>query len=274
MEEFISSTDLSTFRFRRRTPGTFALVPFPKQGRSIRCQGQLEAAAARIFAACPFVEEIREQPLAIHYAWNDESEAITLLTGPPTKEFRKNHRCSYVVPDFLVSFAAGRKRLVEIKPSHKLDRPLTLRKLRVARLFAAAQGWTYHVVTERELLAGPLLSNVRLLGRFRQLQGDRRLLSRIVDLIGAGSTTVAEVSRHFDTIEAASLRAAVWHLVTVQRLSVDLVKEPLSDSTILFPEGRCAWDPFVSVWEPSGSTTNGIIVSFANSIPIRSSPKI
>jgi hypothetical protein len=35
----------STFRLRRRTPGSFLLVPCPKQGRSIRCQGQLEAAA-------------------------------------------------------------------------------------------------------------------------------------------------------------------------------------------------------------------------------------
>ena len=39
----------STFGLRRRTPGSFLLVPCPKQGRSIRCQGQLEAAAATIF---------------------------------------------------------------------------------------------------------------------------------------------------------------------------------------------------------------------------------
>ena len=47
--------DLSTFRLRRRTPGSFLLVPCPKQGRSIRCQGQLEAAAAVILVACPQV---------------------------------------------------------------------------------------------------------------------------------------------------------------------------------------------------------------------------
>ena len=44
---------VSTFRLRRRTPGSFVLVPFPKGGRSIRCQGQLEAAAAVILANCP-----------------------------------------------------------------------------------------------------------------------------------------------------------------------------------------------------------------------------
>jgi hypothetical protein len=44
----------STFHLRRRTPGSFLLVPFPQMGRSIRCQGQLEAAAVQILALCPF----------------------------------------------------------------------------------------------------------------------------------------------------------------------------------------------------------------------------
>ena len=49
----------STFRLRRRTPGSFLLVPCPKQGRSIRCQGQLEAAAATILVSCPAVVTCR-----------------------------------------------------------------------------------------------------------------------------------------------------------------------------------------------------------------------
>jgi len=273
MVERNSPTELSTFRFRKRTPGTFVLIPFPKQGRSIRCQGQLEAAAARVLAACPLVEGIQEQPLAIHYAWSDANDELTLLNGPPTKEFRKNHRCSYVVPDFLVSFVCGRKRLVEIKPSHKLSRPLTQRKLQVARLLALAQGWTYHVVTERELFAGPMLANVRLLERFRQLRVDPIVLKRIADSVAAEVMTLAELSRRIESLEASSLRAAVFHLVAVERLSLDVMQEPISNSTLIFPERRYLWDPFVSAWEPSGSTTNGIFGSSANPTPTRSSPK-
>ena len=273
MNEPQSPTDLSTFRFRKRTPGTFVLVPFPKQGRSIRCQGQLEAAAARILAACPLVETIEEQPLTIQYSWSEESDEITLLDGPPTKEFRKNHRCSYVVPDFLVSYSGDRKRLVEVKPSHKLYRPLTQRKLQVAWLFADSQGWTYHVVTERELLAGPLLANIRLTGRFRQLQVDPAMLKRIEELISLQPMTIVEVSQHLGMLEPASLRAVVLHLVAIGRLSLDVMKEPISDATIIYPERRYLWDPFVSAWEPSGSTTNGIIASSANPIPTRSSLK-
>ena len=53
MREILPGTQISTFKLRRRTPGTYVLVPYPKQGRSIRCQGQLEAATAQILAACP-----------------------------------------------------------------------------------------------------------------------------------------------------------------------------------------------------------------------------
>ena len=116
---------LSTFRLRRQTPGSFLLVPCPKQGRSIRCQGQLEGAAAVILVACPQVAHIQEQPLRIWYAWRGAEGPvdIQLLEGPPAspRKREKDAGTSYIVPDFLVEMADGRKRLVEVKPSSRLD---------------------------------------------------------------------------------------------------------------------------------------------------------
>jgi hypothetical protein len=59
---------LSTFKLRRRTPGPFILVPCPREGRSIRCQGHLEADVALVLAACPRVIRLREQPEKVWYA--------------------------------------------------------------------------------------------------------------------------------------------------------------------------------------------------------------
>ncbi len=109
----------STFRLRRRTPGSFLLVPCPRQGRSIRCQGQLEAATAVILIACPQVVHIQEQPQTICYAWQGTEGPvdIRLLQGPPASPRRrkKGAGSSYIVPDFLVEMAEGNKRLVEVK---------------------------------------------------------------------------------------------------------------------------------------------------------------
>jgi hypothetical protein len=265
---------LSTFRLRKRTPGTFVLVPFPKQGRSIRCQGQLEAATAQILAGCPLVREIQEQPLAIWYSWHEEAGVITLLDGPPTKAFRKANRCSYIVPDFLVTMQSGAKRLIEVKPSTKLGQPFVERKMSVARLYAKCHGWTFHIVTERELFPKPLLANVRLLNRFRRLSADPRCTARIEAVVADRPTTIGELL-HCLTIEADApfMKATVLHLIAIEQLAIDPRFTPITTDTQLYPGGACPWDPFDSVWEPSGSATNGCFASSANSVPISTSPK-
>ena len=112
---------VSTFRLRRRTLGSFVLVPFAKGGRSVRCQGQLEAAAAVILANCPLVEGIQEQPIKIHYSWRTSTDPadVQLLDALPPPIRKKSSQCSYIVPDFLVTMANGRKHLIEVKPSSK-----------------------------------------------------------------------------------------------------------------------------------------------------------
>ena len=167
---------VSTFHLRRRTPGSFLLVPCQRQGRSIRCQGQLEGAAAAILVACPAVTHIQEQPLTIWYQWLNRATPCTSSCSKPRRTSRPrkeaNAGCSYIVPDFLVEMTSGQKRLVEVKPSDRLAKPLAQRKLSVARQYAATEGWAFHLVTEKELVQGPLLSNVQLVSRYRQATTD------------------------------------------------------------------------------------------------------
>ena len=129
---------ISTFHLRRRTPGSFLLVPCPRQGRSIRCQGQLEGAAATILVACPLVAHIQEQPLTIWYQWREQGNTlhIQLLEAAPDVRPRKeaNAGCSYIVPDFLVEMTSGQKRLVEVKPSDRLAKPLAQRTVSYTHL--------------------------------------------------------------------------------------------------------------------------------------------
>ena len=263
----------STFSLRRRTPGTFVLVPCLKQGRSIRCQGQLEAAAAQILTACPLVQQIEEQPLSIWYAWKEESDEILLLDGPPTKELRKQRRCTYFVPDFLVTMQSGAKRLIEVKPSAKLIRSDVGRKLTIGRLFAEGRNWSFQILTERELFFKPLLANIRLLNRFRHTALDGKDLAVLEAHVTRRTTTLTELMNSFPYLSASDVKSAALHLVAVGRLDLDLTAAPISDVTQLFPGGTCRWDPFDSVRGPSGFTTNGCIASSANSIPTPSSPK-
>ena len=251
---------LSTFRLRRQTPGTFLLVPCPKQGRSIRCQGQLEGAAAVILVACLRVAHIEEQPLKIWYAWRgaEGKVDIQLLENPPAspRKRQKDAGTSYIVPDFLVEMVDGRKRLVEVKPSYRLARPIVQRKLAVGRAFAAQEGWTFHVVTEKELFNGPLLDNVRLLNRYRRGRMDQNVLEQLVLQAPSTGIEISELLSSGDPAHCAFLRMHVIHLLAKGRLSFDPYRQPLDDQTIIFPGGVISWDPFDSLWAPSGSSTD------------------
>ena len=273
MENPCSPDKLSTFRFRRRTPGTFVLVPCPLLGRSIRCQGQLEAAAAVVLAACPQVCDIREQPVQIWYALHDnapEAEA-ELLPGRPSGTVRGKARVSYVIPDFLVEMTTGEKRLIEIKPSRKLADAIVARKLSVSRTYALAQGWSFHAITERELFRSALVSNLRLLGRFRQRTADPEAAARLVDMIRRRPFTVRQILTSLAvSMDGMQIRAVLWHLVATRQLDVDPTIGPLSDDTFIHPEGAILWEPFDSVWGPSGSLMDVRSASFVKRGPTNS----
>lgn len=61
------------------------------------------------------------------------------------------------IPDFLVEYVDGSKRLVEIKPSKRLVQATIQKKLRAARAWCETHGVTLEVITEFELRALRLL---------------------------------------------------------------------------------------------------------------------
>jgi hypothetical protein len=207
------------------------------------------------------VAHIQEQPLRIWYAWRGVKGPveIQLLENPPTapRKRQKDAGTSYIVPDFLVEMGDSSKRLVEVKPSQRLDRPIVQRKLAVGRSFAAQEGWTFHVVTEKELFRGPLLDNVRLLNRYRQGRVDPNVLGQLLLQVPSGGIAISGLLSGDDPAQSAYVRMHILHLLSKDRLSFDPYQWPLDDQTLIFPGGVISWDPFDSLWAPSGSSTGG-----------------
>ena len=193
------------------------------------------------------------------------------IYAPPPPIRKKSSQCSYIVPDFLVTMANGRKHLIEVKPSSKLCRPDVQRKLSVARRYTEQRGWTFHVVTEVELRRGPLLSNLRLLSRYRRLLVEPSLLTMLEELVSAGASTIEKlIQESCRAMKQLDARAALLHLIANRRLDVDLLSAPISDHSVLSPGGSISWEPFDSVWGPCGSRTVEPSASSANSVPINS----
>ncbi|MBI1313083.1 hypothetical protein GC176_17475 [bacterium] len=247
----------STFHLRRRTAGSFLLVPSVREGRAIRCQGQLEGRTALILAACPTVKRCQEQPRHIWYEWDTLTNEVVRLFDKPQRLSRSKARLrtSYIVPDFLVETRHTR-RLIEVKPSGRLHRPDTKRKLSVARRFAEHNRMTFHVVTELHLSCQPLLDNVRQLSRYSGFQPDCRLIREILDAVPNAGASVRELASHLNQPDNVFMWH-ILHLLATHKINTDLVHHPLNPDSHLYPEGVLEWDPFESVWAPNGSLTDG-----------------
>jgi hypothetical protein len=164
-------------------------------------------------------------------------------------------------------------RLIEVKPSDKLHKPDVQRKLTVAGRYAEQNGWSFHVLTERELRRGPVLGNLRLLSRYRRfvITTDGELFDVILSVVAQRPTSLGELCEYFASADRLhEVRAAVLHLVAAGQLDIDPRLQPITDSTLLYSGGSILWEPFDSVWGPSGSRTIEPFGSSGNSVPTNS----
>lgn len=103
-------------------------------------------------------------------------------------------------------------------------------------------------MTEKELLAGPLVRNLRLLTRYRLLRTDARLLTALEANVRCEGTTLANLANSRDvSMTVAETRLHIFHLLAVGRLSFDPRSRPLDDKTRILPGGAVTWNPFDSV---------------------------
>jgi hypothetical protein len=207
-------------------------------------------------AGCPQVTDVCEQPLKVWYAWRETERGlhVRLLDERPQARSFGRDRISYIVPDFHVAMQNGAAHLIEVKVARKLGDPIVQRKTCVARLYALYSGRTFHVLTEHELLCGPLLRLLSLIARFRAIQSDTSLCSIIRQNVSRSGTTIGDLIEH-TCGEESVVRLHIYHMLAVDALSFDPQVNVWGNEILVFPKGDITWDPFDSVWASSSCWT-------------------
>jgi hypothetical protein len=78
-------------------------------------------------------------------SWSYEKLVIEYVSNKKTKKIRKYY------PDFQVEYKDGRKVVVEIKPSRKLQQATVIKKIRAAKEWCTEHDMVYKILTEIEL---------------------------------------------------------------------------------------------------------------------------
>lgn len=77
--------------------------------------------------------------------WSYEKLAIEYISNKKTKKVRRYY------PDFQVEYIDGRKVVVEIKPSRRLQQATVIKKIRAAKEWCTLNDAVYKILTEIEL---------------------------------------------------------------------------------------------------------------------------
>ncbi len=245
-----SNQEESTFRFRRRTPGSFLIVPSSRDGRSVRCQGQLEARAAMVLTACPLVRRLTEQPLKIWYQYDPamETGSVQLIASPiaGAKRQQGSLKVTYTIPDFLVELCDGNRFLIEVKPRRRLSRPRVQRHAEAAQIYCQHNGLTWRILTDDDLACEPLMTNLRKLVRYQSMVADEDSCAAMLELISDGMNVTDVLSR--SSGNASGDWHILLHLIATGRITYDILHHELKLDTVLYRDEPALWNPFESVW--------------------------
>jgi hypothetical protein len=148
------------------------------------------------------------------------------------------------VPDVLVTYfdydvhpQRERKVLYEVKHREDLRKNWSLWKarFRAARRFARQRGWTFEIVTEREIRSSDLLWNAKFLLPYGHDDVDDGVHTLLVKTLRhLGSATPERLVNHLsdDPWERARLVATVWSLVAARTFICDLTQRLTMHSEI------------------------------------------
>lgn len=145
------------------------IVHFPslKNRKVVVCESELEADFCIWLEYAENVVEYAPQPGTFSFA----------LEGAPTR----------YTPDFQITYDTGEIRYIEVKPDHIFEDAGYLRKIDEFKRIAAQHGYSFALVTERDIRVQPKLRNLQNLYNRLHLVTDVEVAYALDSLKGAPS---------------------------------------------------------------------------------------
>ncbi len=191
------------------------------RGRVVQYEGTLEPELHLLLRFDPVVKDYEEQPVTIKYV---------NLKG------RKTH----YTPDLLVHFRDSRlPELIEVKPSSYLEEHAAelFPKFEAARAYARTQGWTFKLMTEKEIRI-PRLENLKFLSVYADIYTEATTVTQILTTVSKQPISVKDLlSTLCKNVDQQDMVVPmIWHLVLGGKLNANL-SVPISMTTVLSKGG-------------------------------------
>jgi hypothetical protein len=145
-------------------------------------------------------------------------------------------------PDFLISTKDGNKILIEVKPSNRLEDEENLIKFKVGELYCEQKGWTFMVMSDRDLYRGHLKYNVNLLLEVQRVNIETEDLFVIYQMIQKiGPVSIQDLHPRLSELEKGVINASVYKLLLNQLCKTDLINQRLTEASIINVNEKKEW---------------------------------
>jgi len=171
------------------------------------------------------------------YLLDYELDTEWFAEQPLTIEYQHNGKTLHYTPDFHIA-ETGQDVLVECKPQALVDKEENQRKFRAACTWCANRGWTFRVVTDRDIRTRFRLKNVKLLTRYARHRVGPGLKGRIFALLHAAPAplSIDDVVRKIGPADPAAVTTGVLHMAFHHELFIPLDDAPiLGDTYVCLP---------------------------------------
>ena len=134
-------------------------------------------------------------------------------------------------PDFHVT-RDDRQMVIECKPAKYVDKPANQRKFRGAQAWCAARGWTFEVVTDREIRSGYRLTNIRRLTQFARYTISPLIKDCICTYLSSQTqATIADVMNHVASNNPQSIIIPILHMAFHHKVIIPLDEAPITPAS-------------------------------------------
>lgn len=161
-----------------------------------------------------------------------DPEVRAIVSQPFLLEARDDNRMRRHVPDYLLHLRGGGVRVIDVKPTARLDVPKVRESLGWTKRVMAVPGWQYQICSEPDRT---LVANVRFLSGFRWSdrfeETEVASARRVVDEVMSFGSAVRRAARVVDN--PARARAVVLHLLWRRLLESDLSRMLDNDSEVV-----------------------------------------
>lgn len=168
-----------------------------------------------------------------------DHDVIRYVSQPIKFRFSQDNKYHYHYPDFeIFRHSTPKRKFIEIKPYHITQKPEFIEKTEAIKAKMFSEGFDYAVITDNEIRIEPILSNLKLLYRYKLHEYSLANVNKLVQALQSSGLISLTFSQLEKIAQEFSLELIDCYSCIANKVFDFDIKVPLTENTLLIVADR------------------------------------